>query len=125
MISNNPNQNLYFNPLAGRSNLQEKWEMDYLGLSNKEGLSYLFSVDDTPVISVAVVSFTPFDMSLKSLPSEYEGRIKVVSLNEKPQYIVNNYRLLSEKFVPPTGYALEKLFTVDASKYLEIWKRVT
>ena len=125
MVSNNPNQNLYFNSLAGQSNLQEKWEMDYLGLSNKEGLNYLFSVDDSPVISVAVVSFTPFDMSLKTLPAEFAERIAVVTLKQNPQYIVNNYRLRNERFIPPNGYTLAKLFTIDDSKYLEIWKRAT
>ena len=125
MITNNPNQNLYFNSLAGKSNLQQNWEMDYLGLSNKEGLRYLFSIDDSPVINVAVVSFTPFDMSLKALPEEFSRRISVVSLSANPKYIVNNYRLINKTFLPPDGYVLEKLFTIDNSKYLEIWRSTT
>jgi hypothetical protein len=75
MIFNNPNQNLYFNSIAGTTSLEKKWEMDYLGLSNKEGLKYIFSQDSNPLITIGVASFTPFDMSLKALPSKYINRI--------------------------------------------------
>jgi len=123
MYSNNPNQNLYFNALAGEKSLEQKWEMDYLGLSNKEGLSYILSRSPNRQVTVAVVSFTAFDMSLKALPAEFLDKIVVVPLEEQPDFIVNNFRLRESEFMGEPGYELWKEFKVDDSKYLEIWKR--
>jgi 4-amino-4-deoxy-L-arabinose transferase-like glycosyltransferase len=123
MVVNNPHQYLYFNSLAGNISLEKKWEMDYLGLSNKEGLQYLLSRNPNRVVTVGVVSFTPFDMSLKSLPSKYNDRISVVSLKEQPDYIVNNFRMISKEFTGSQDYAILKTFKVDNSRYLEIWER--
>jgi hypothetical protein len=123
MVINNPHQYLYFNSLAGNISLEKKWEMDYSGLSNKEGLQYLLSRNPNRVVTVGVVSFTPFDMSLKSLPSKYNDRISVVSLKEQPDYIVNNFRMISKEFTGSQDYTILKTFKVDNSRYLEIWER--
>jgi hypothetical protein len=123
MYSNNPNQNLYFNALAGNKSLEQKWEMDYLGLSNKEGLNYILSRNPERQVSVAVVSFTAFDMSLKALPAKYLDKLVVVPIEEQPDFIVNNFRLRDSEFMGKPGYELWKEFKVDDSKYLEIWKR--
>ena len=123
MIVNNPRQYLYFNPLAGKVSLEKKWEMDYLGLSNKEGLKYIFSRNSNTLITVGVASFTPFDMSLKTLPSKYSDRISIVPISEKPDYIVNNFRMISNPLMDFPGYSISKIFTVDKSRYLEIWER--
>jgi len=123
MYSNNPNQNLYFNALAGNKLLEQKWEMDYLGLSNKEGLNYILSESSNRKVTVAVVSFTAFDMSLKALPAKFLDKVIVVPIEEKPDFIVNNFRLRESEFLGEPGYKLWKEFTVDDSKYLEIWKR--
>lgn len=123
MYSNNPNQNLYFNALVGNKSVEQKWEMDYLGLSNKEGLNYILSESPSRQITVAVVSFTAFDMSLKALPAKYLDKVVVVPIEEKPDFIVNNFRLRESEFLGEPGYKLWKEFIVDDSKYLEIWKR--
>jgi hypothetical protein len=123
MISNNPNQNLYFNFLAGRENLQSRWDMDFSGLSNKQALDYIFSRESKNSITVSVVSFTPFEVSLKAFPEDFEDRIKVVELEKLPDYIINNYRLVKEPFTGLDDYELVKKFTIDNSSYLEIWKK--
>ena len=86
MVINNPNQNLYFNEFAGRKNLEKKWEMDYLGLGNKEAINYLLGGSKDEKITVGVISFTPFEMALKAVKSEYQDRLKVVDLEKKPDY---------------------------------------
>lgn len=124
MVVNNPNQNLYFNDFAGSKNLEKKWEMDYWGLSNKQAINYLLDNSENKEITVGVISFTPFEMSLKSVKSEYQTRLKVVEIEEEPDYIINNFRMVKSD---PTkyleNYHLIKNYTVDDSKYLEIWKR--
>lgn len=124
MILNNPRQYLYFNFLAGHSNLQEKWEMDYLGLSNKDVIENLLKEDNGRQISVGIASFTPFDMSLRVVPENLRDRMVILSLDEKPDYIVNNFRattpVLKEKLV---GYSLDRKYTIDESTFFEVWKR--
>jgi hypothetical protein len=123
MILNNPHQYLYFNSLAGNVSLEKKWEMDYWGLGNKEGLQYIFSRNSNSIITIGVASFTPFDMSLKALPNKYSKRLSVVSISENPDYIVNNFRLAAKPLMDFPGYSILKIFTVDNSRYLEIWER--
>ena len=124
MVSNNPRQYLYFNFLAGQSSLQEKWEMDYLGLSNKDVIEELLTNDKRDQLSVAIASFTPFDMSLKVVPEKFRDRIVIVPLNANPDYIVNNFRgpvpLSRENLA---SYKIEKRYIVDKSIYFEVWKR--
>jgi hypothetical protein len=97
--------------------------MDFSGLSNKQALDYIFSRESQDLITVSVVSFTPFEVSLKAFPEDFENRIKVVELEKLPDYIINNYRLVKEPFTGVDGYELVKKFTVDNSSYLEIWKK--
>lgn len=123
MVVNNPRQYLYFNTLAGNISLEKKWEMDYLGLSNKEGLQYILSRNPNRVSTVGVVSFTPFDMSLKTLPTKYNDKISIVPTDQNPDYIVNNFRMRQEEFTGLQNYEILKIFKVDNSRYLEIWER--
>ena len=123
MIMNNPHQYLYFNSLAGTHSLEKKWEMDYWGLGNKEALQYIFSRNSSSVVSISVASFTPFDMSLKTLPSKYSERVSIVPISANPDYIVNNYRMAVKPFTGLPGYSVLKIFEIDNSRYLEIWER--
>ena len=123
MYLNNPYQYLYFNQFAGSKNLQYKWEMDYLGLSNKDGMQYILDRDGRKKITIGIGSFTPFDMSTKVIPEQYRSRLSFISVKKRPDYIVNNFRsppkTLKEDLV---GYSLFKKFTIGSSSYLEIWK---
>jgi len=124
MIINNPNQNLYFNELAGRKNLEKKWEMDYLGLANKQAINYLLSNRKDEKITVGVISFTPFEMAQKVVKSEYQNRLKVLDLDQNPDYIINNYRMVkSDPSKYLIDYKLLKSYEINESKYLEIWQR--
>ena len=124
MIMNNPRQYLYFNSLAGKSNLQEKWEMDFLGLSNKDVIQSILRDEEKEFITVGIGSFTPFDMSLRVVPSELRSRIQIVGLDEGPDLIINNFRGTTENLKRQLeNYRLEKEFTVDDSVYFQVWRR--
>ena len=43
MYSNHPFQNVYFNILAGKK-FNERFEMDYWGISNKNALEYIAKI---------------------------------------------------------------------------------
>ena len=48
MYKNHPHQNVYFNFLAGK-NFNERFEMDYFGVSNKRALEYIVEQEDKTV----------------------------------------------------------------------------
>jgi hypothetical protein len=63
-------------------------------------------------------------MALKAVKSEYRDRLKVVDLDENPDYIVNNYRMVkSDPAKYLVNYKFLKDYSVDGSRYLEIWQR--
>lgn len=124
MALNNPKEYLYFNCLAGRANLQQKWEMDYLGLANKDVIEYIFAHTQQQKVTVGVGSFTPFDMSLKVVPKELRDRMTVVSISSHPDYIINNFRDTSADLKENlNGYHVKKRFTIDNSIYFELWEK--
>jgi len=124
MVSNNPREYLYFNSLAGRTNLEQKWEMDYLGLANKEVIEYIFAHAQQQKVTIGIASFTPFDMSLKVVSMNLRDRMSVVSLSSKPDYIVNNFRDTSKDLKKNLiGYRMSKRFIVDNSNYFELWEK--
>jgi len=52
MIINHPFQNVYFNSLAGK-NIRQNFELDYWGLSYKQGLEYILANDTSAIIYIA------------------------------------------------------------------------
>lgn len=86
-----PFQNVYFNILAGQD-LIKNFEVDYWGLSNRQALEYLASIDSGGQIYVASETVPPLDLALKSLPENDRNRIIVVDNVDKAQYVINNYR---------------------------------
>lgn len=86
-----PFQNVYFNILAGREWIKN-FEVDYWGLSNRQALEYLASIDASDQIFVASETVPPLDLALKSLPESDRNRIFVVNSIDKTKYVINNYR---------------------------------
>jgi hypothetical protein len=98
--------------------------MDYLGLSNKDLIQFLFENTELNKVRVGIGSFTPFDMSLKVVPEDLRDRMTIVPLESKPDFIVNNFRLPSKNLSEALrGYTLLKRFSIDQSIYFELWKR--
>ncbi len=87
-----PFQNAYFNILAGK-NWIKNFEVDYWGLSNRQALEYLASIDPSDQICVTSETVPPLDLALKSLPQKDRNRIIVVNGLDKAQYVINNHRL--------------------------------
>ncbi len=52
MVANHPFQNVYFNFLAGK-NIRQNFELDYAGLSYKQGLEYILATDKSKHIYIA------------------------------------------------------------------------
>ena len=125
VVANNPQQNLYFNKLAGEKIAQD-WEMDYWGLSNESALRYILEKDPREKITVQEVSFTPLEVSSKMLNSEEQARLFFErNVTPSADYLVNNFRSGNAQDIPTEwpGYESVKKYKVDGFTYLEVLKR--
>lgn len=79
MVKYHPHQNVYFNRLAGRdmASVAQKFELDYWGLSYKQGLEYLLRFDPSEEIKVAVDN-RPGELNVLILPRDQRRRLIIV-----------------------------------------------
>ena len=89
MYKNHPFQYVYFNFLAGK-NFNEKFEMDYYGVSNKNAMEYIIGKDDQE-IKIYNLNTTDLYLSKKILKKEMREKIKIVHNVQDSNYITNNY----------------------------------
>jgi hypothetical protein len=98
MVVNHPHQHVYFNALAGEGNILSDdghpFELDYWGLSYREGLEYLLERDGSGVIAVSTANM-PGDLSGQILAPEDRNRLRFVEL-EDATYLLSNFRFLRE-----------------------------
>ena len=90
MYQNHPHQNVYFNFLAGK-NFNEKFEMDYFGISNKEALEYIVKHEDKKV-KIHNLSTADLNLSKKIIKKKMRKNIDIVFNSKNADYIINNYR---------------------------------
>jgi hypothetical protein len=88
MVKNHPHQQVYFNVLAG-ADVGRRFELDYWGLSYRQGLEYLLRFDSSPEIQVAVSSH-PGRLNRKILRRDDRMRIRYVEEGEATYYLSNH-----------------------------------
>ena len=95
MFKYHPYQNVYFNFLAGKD-FNNKFELDYWGLSNVNALRYIVENDDGN-INVSRVGLSDLHLSKAFLSKKYRNKISVIDDIKISHYIINNYRNLPVK----------------------------
>lgn len=93
MIRNHPYQNLYFNALiGGQESARKNFEMDYWGLTFREGLEYILAHDNDLVIPVTFAGGSE-DNTLILTP-EMKKRFSVLGEADidSAKYVLSNYR---------------------------------
>lgn len=93
MVRNHPYQNLYFNFLAGGlEGARENFDLDYWGLTFREGLEYIAATDSDEQIPIAIAGGSP-DTLLILRPEQIDRFILLDPReNAKAKYILSNYR---------------------------------
>lgn len=89
MVKIHPYQNVFFNVLAGK-NVEEKFDMDYWGLSFYEALRYVTDHSDSPSIPIAVSNNAGI-YAAYLLPFYTFQRIQFTTL-EHAHYFIGNFR---------------------------------
>ncbi|MFC1831013.1 hypothetical protein ACFL0S_03215 [Thermodesulfobacteriota bacterium] len=87
MIDSHPFQNVYFNILSGNPK-QQRFELDYWGLSYRNALEYILENDTSQVIKVSVPN-TPGIDNYFLLPRNDRKRLRYVKQGEADYYLTN------------------------------------
>lgn len=91
MITNHPNQNIFFNTLAGK-NWKAQFDVDYWGLSTRQALEEIARIDNRAKILIYAGSVMSLSDSLKILAPEIRARFEVTTDLDTANYIISNYR---------------------------------
>jgi hypothetical protein len=117
MVRYHPFQNVYFNNLAG-NNVGEIFELDYWGLSFRQGLEYIVKNDKRPVIGVKANVTAPMINNTILLDKQDMKRLRHADI-DRASYFLTNYRW------HPQPYPLaNEVFTVavDNVKIMSVFK---
>tara|TARA_B100001758_G_C18143906_1_gene470388 strand:- start:114 stop:515 length:402 start_codon:yes stop_codon:yes gene_type:complete len=90
MIKNHPHQYVYFNFLAGK-NFNDKFEMDYWGLSYKKNIEFILDYQKNDKINLFNFSHYKLHHSLWIFSNEERNRINIVRSPKDADYIITNY----------------------------------
>ena len=127
MFKYHPYQNVYFNFLAGKD-FNNKFELDYWGLSNVSALKYIAENEDGN-INVSRVGLSDLHLSKAFLSKKYRNKISVIDDIKNSHYIINNYRNLvvkdiNQNFRIPTNYKIFYEIKIDGVPINTIYKKV-
>jgi hypothetical protein len=117
MIRMHPFQQVYFNALVNKANMEQKYDLDYWGLSYKQALEYLLKTDKSPSIKYYANNL-PGKLNKEMMPFADRSRLQAVPL-EEATYFLTEYR-----FHPrPYPYRTE-VYTirVDGMKIMSVFK---
>jgi hypothetical protein len=87
---NHPFQNVYFNPLAGK-NIRQNFELDYWGLSYRQGLEYILANDSSKHIIIQVEN-APGVENMDILEIGDRKRIIYTGQQKEANYFLSNFR---------------------------------
>jgi hypothetical protein len=93
MAQNHPFENVYFNVFAGDfSTLRSRFEMDYWGLSYKQGIDYILATDARPTIKIAVAN-KPGEFYIDgALTRAQQSRLVLETDPRSADYFVTDFR---------------------------------
>lgn len=90
MIANHPFQNVYFNFLAGK-NIRQNFELDYWGLSYRQGLEYILANDKSKQINIAA-DLEECHLNFSIIPLEERKRLLWTYDLKSADYFLTNFR---------------------------------
>ena len=119
MIQYHPYQNVYFNRLAGADmkTIQQRFPLDYWGLSYQRGLEEILRTDLGESINVFIESQ---QQALGLLPHEDVQRIHMTDTLSEADYFLGNYRDISRVPYPFSNEVFS--VSIGNAKILSVFK---
>ena len=129
MVIYHPYQNVYFNSFFNKS-AQERFEVDYWGLSGKKFLENILVLEKTKSsISIGVASYLPLERSIKMLDKNEGKKIQIVGQTfQKADYIYSNFisevdKNFNDKYKIPSNFTKIDKFIIDGVLIYEVFKK--
>ena len=114
-----PYENVYFNMFISKKSesIRYNWEMDYWGISFKEGFERILLLDQNDTIKVKVSNIAAYDNWV--LTNEKDSRIILVDSLADCDYYITNYRFHRDDY-----QELHEVFSISRSnsKILSVFK---
>jgi hypothetical protein len=123
MIQTHPLQNVFFNKLVPPG-WNKQFEVDYWGMSMKQGLNFITTIDKRAAIEILPGGLMNIDLASKILDPNDAKRIIEASNNKYFDYYITTFRSNPLKFIPPQ-LILIKEFYVQGETVLAIYKNQT
>jgi hypothetical protein len=92
MVNAHPFQNVYFNSFAG-PNWDQRYEVDYWGLSNGRGVEFILSDTTSDRIKIYGLGITSIPQAFSLLPAHQQQRLEVTTDINTANYVLTNFRL--------------------------------
>lgn len=117
IIRYHPFQNVYFNTLAGNS-VGENFDLDYWGLSFRQGLEYIVKNDKRPVIGLTANVIAPLINNVVLLERQDIRRLRPADIHQA-DYFLTNYR-----WHPHPYKSADEVYSisVDNQKIMSVFK---
>jgi hypothetical protein len=117
MIRYHPFQNVYFNILPG-NNVGQKFELDYWGLSFRQGLEYIVKSDKRPIIGLLANPIIPMINNSIFLEKGDIKRLRRTDIHQA-DYFLTNYRWHPQPYILTNEvYSI----SVDNQKIMSVFK---
>ena len=91
IIKNHPHQYVYFNEIIDKKNLNNKFDLDYWGLSYKENFEYILKNDQKDKIKIFNLSHNKLFYTLFSIDEDSRQKFTVVDNIKDADYVFNNF----------------------------------
>jgi hypothetical protein len=91
LIIYHPYQNVYFNVLAG-SHIDQNWELDYWGISYKEGLNKVLSLEEKDKNIRVAFSDYPGFVNYLYLERDKRNKLIITTNLDEADYFISNHR---------------------------------
>tara|TARA_B110000438_G_scaffold111019_1_gene108859 strand:+ start:310 stop:1932 length:1623 start_codon:yes stop_codon:yes gene_type:complete len=126
MIKNHPYQQVYFNYIAHKD-FNKNFEMDYMGVTNKNALEFIVS-NEKEIVNVYNISSSDLTLAKQIFNKKIQNKINIVGDIDKADYIINNYRDWNAKkspinFIIPSGFDTIYEIKVDDISINTIYKK--
>lgn len=89
-IKNHPFQNVYFNAIS-KNYVQDKFDLDYWGLSNTNALNFIIKSNNNFPLKVATISFSDLKPSLLKIKKNDRNKIIIVDDPNEADFLITNY----------------------------------
>jgi hypothetical protein len=89
-IKFHPFQNVYFNIIT-KNYVQNKFDLDYWGLSNTNALNFIINSNNKFPVKVATISFSNLNQSLLKVKKTDRNKIIIVDDPNEADFLITNY----------------------------------